>query len=366
MTSTNPGYCHWSKCELNVTLSWNAARSNMTPDPVLAVPPPPPSAQRMGSEDPDEVTSWVSRRDGDHSRVVHGTGPYGFRLARIETPSVQIAWASTRLANTLRARFRQPTFHVPLGGVQHYVYGRRRVEAVTGRLVFMAPATEATRHSEGDPLIAIELDISVFESEVRSRRGRDRIEGPLEPRTLELAQPQQRELTEAIAALVHAHFPGALATSRMHGESRVLSALAGTLTWSLGGSTTPVAIQRLMHLEDWIDAHVSEAITLGRLCEVAQIGERSLQLAFQARRGMSPMRFVCERRLAAAQRRLFRTGPKDNVTAIATSLGFTHLGRFSSAYATAFGESPSQTLARGRQRTLTRSIVASARDGDGR
>ena len=320
----------------------------------------------MGSDDPDEVTSWVSRRDGDHSRVVHSTGPYGFRLARIETPSVQIAWASTRLANTLRARFRQPTFHVPLGGVQHYVYGRRRVEAVAGRLVFMAPQTEATRHSEGDPLIAIELDISVFESEVRSRRDRDRIERPLEPRTLELAQPQQRELTEAIAALVHAHHPGALATSRMHGESRVLSALAGTLTWSQDGSITPVAIQRLKLLEDWIDAHVSEAITLGRLCAEAQIGERSLQLAFQARRGMSPMRFVCERRLAAAQRRLFRTGLNDNVTEIATSLGFTHLGRFSSAYASAFGESPSQTLARGRQRTLARSIVASARDGGGR
>ena len=123
----------------------------------------------MGSDDPDEITSWVSRRDGDHSRVVHGTGPYGFRLARIETPSVQIAWASTRLANTLRARFRQPTFHVPLGGVQRYVYGRRRFEAAAGRLVFMAPETDVTRHSAGEPLMAIELDPSAFESEVQSR-----------------------------------------------------------------------------------------------------------------------------------------------------------------------------------------------------
>ena len=139
----------------------------MTPVSVLAVPPPPPSANRMGSDDPDEITSWVSRRDGDHSRVVHGTGPYGFRLARIETPVVQIAWASTRLANTLRARFRQPTFHVPLGGVQRYVYGRRRVEAAMGRLVFIASDTEVTRHSDGDPVMAIELDVSTFESEVR-------------------------------------------------------------------------------------------------------------------------------------------------------------------------------------------------------
>ena len=107
---------------------------------------------------------------------------------------VQIAWASTRLANTLRARFRQPTFHVPLGGVQRYVYGRRRVEAAMGRLVFIASDTEVTRHSDGDPLMAIELDISTFESEVRSRRASDRIERPRVPRTLDLAEPQQREV----------------------------------------------------------------------------------------------------------------------------------------------------------------------------
>jgi hypothetical protein len=35
---------------------------------------------------------------------------------------------------------------------------------------------------------------------------------------------------------------------------------------------------------------------------VAQGGGRSLQLAFQARRGMSPMRFVADRRLAPAHR----------------------------------------------------------------
>lgn len=321
----------------------------MTPVPLFAVPPPPPCAQRMGSDDPDEITSWVSRRDGDHSRVVHGTGPYGFHLARIETPIVQTAWASTRLANTLRARFRQPTFHVPLGGVQRYVYGRRRVQAPMGRLMFIASDTEVTRHSDGDPVVAIEFDAATFESEVRSRRGSDRTEWLRVPRTLDLAVPQQREVTEAIAAVVCAYLPGAATNSRMHGESRVLSALAGTLTWPFVDRATPVAIKRLEHLEDWIDAHVSEAITLGRLCKVAQMGERSLQLAFHARRGMSPMRFVCERRLAAAQRRLFRSVPNDSVTAIATSLGFTHLGRFASAYAAAFGESPSQTLARGRR-----------------
>lgn len=217
----------------------------MTPDTLVAVASPPPWTQLISSDDPDEVTSWVTRRDGQHSRVIHGT------------------WL------------------------------------------------------------------------------------------------------DAIAEPALAHGPGAAASGRMHGESRLLSGLAGALTWFANGRITPVSIQRLNCLEDWIDAHVGEAITLGRLCEVVQVGERSLQLAFQARRGMSPMRFVSERRLAAAQRRLSSAAADEDVTAIATSLGFTHLGRFSSAYRAAFGESPSRALVRGRRWGQTRSLAASAPVGGG-
>jgi len=103
--------------------------------------------------------------------------------------------------------------------------------------------------------------------------------------------------------------------------------------------------------------HLGEALTIGRLCTVARVGERSLQLAFQARRGMSPMRFVCERRLAAANRRMVNADVGDDITGIAASLGFTHLGRFSMAYREAFGESPSQTLLRSRGTNFQRSTA---------
>jgi AraC-like DNA-binding protein len=321
----------------------------VNPDTLIAVAHPPPCAKRMESDDPDEVTSWVARRDGDHSRVVRGTGPYGFRLALIGSPSVQVAWADTRLATTLRARFLQPTFHLPIRGVQQYTYGRRRIVVDTGELVFMAPEAEVTRYSEGHPVLAIRLDTSTFESEVRKRHETDRVDRPRVPQMLDLPEPQRRELLEAITGLARRYLPDASAPSGMHDESRLLSALAGALTWSATGRIAPVSIQRLNFLEDWIDAHVGEAITLGRLCAVVQVGERSLQLAFQARRGMSPMRFVSERRLAEAQRRFAFASGDENVTAIATSLGFTHLGRFSSAYRAAFGESPSRTLMRSRR-----------------
>jgi AraC-like DNA-binding protein len=332
----------------------------VTLDILAAVAFPPPGAQRMASDDPDEVTSWVARRDGDHSRVVHGTGPYGFQLARIETCGVRLAWASALLAHTLRGRFRQPTFHLPLRGNQCYSWGRRRMEVDTAGLVFMTPGTETTRHSEGHPVLAIELDASTFESEVQKRHGTGLVEWPLVPQMLDLSEPQRLELLEAINELVHAHLPGAAAPSRMHSECRLLSALASALPRSAGSRISPVSAQRLNYLEGWIDAHLGEAITLGRLCEVVQVGERSLQLTFQARRGMSPMRFVAERRLAAAQRWFSSERAGEGVTAIATSLGFTHLGRFSGVYRAAFDESPLQTITRSRRGAQSRSDAASA------
>jgi transcriptional regulator GlxA family with amidase domain len=84
---------------------------------------------------------------------------------------------------------------------------------------------------------------------------------------------------------------------------------------------------------------------------VAGVGQRALEKVFESRRGMSPLRFVTERRLAAAHRMLIRgAAPDEDVTRVALGLGFGHPGRFAALYRQAYGESPSQSLRRARQR----------------
>ena len=95
---------------------------------------------------------------------------------------------------------------------------------------------------------------------------------------------------------------------------------------------------------EWIEAHLGDPVTLGSLCRVAGVGDRSLQMTFASLRGVSPMRYVNERRLAAARRLLARAEADSDVTDVATAVGFTHLGRFATFYRQAYGESPSQTL----------------------
>lgn len=311
---------------------------------------PPPLATPLVSDDPDEVTSWISQRDGYHSRVVHGTGPYGYSLSRLAAPHAYVAWGHTRLANTIRARFRMSTFHLPLEGRQEYAFGRSRLEASAGTLMFLPRGTEATRRSAGGAMLAIEIETSALSAEVQGRQAGVPADWPLLPHALALSQAQLHELCEAIAELVRLLEPNTSPDLRTHADRRLISLLASVVSSSPAASQPlPVTARRLADLEDWIEANLAEGISLGQLCEFAQVGERSLQLAFQARRGMSPMRFIAERRLAIANQRILSAGTSEDVTAIATKVGFTHLGRFSMAYRAAFGESPSQTLRRSRK-----------------
>ncbi len=87
------------------------------------------------------------------------------------------------------------------------------------------------------------------------------------------------------------------------------------------------------------------------LCEIGEVGERTLQYAFRERFGLTPAAFVKARRLAAVRERLLRADERqDTVGNVSAALGFWHLGHFAADYRRAFGEVPSETLRRSRSR----------------
>ena len=89
----------------------------------------------------------------------------------------------------------------------------------------------------------------------------------------------------------------------------------------------------------------TQPISLGELRTVAGVSARTLQEACLARWGQTPIELVASRRLEIA-RSLLSSGRAPTVTAAALHSGFSHFGRFSVVYKRAFGESPSDTLAR--------------------
>jgi AraC-like DNA-binding protein len=87
-------------------------------------------------------------------------------------------------------------------------------------------------------------------------------------------------------------------------------------------------------------------LSASTLCASAGIGERTLQLAFRERFGLTPAAFLKARRLALVRAQLLRSDPAHaSIGQVAAALGFTHVGQFAADYRRAFGETPSETLA---------------------
>lgn len=103
---------------------------------------------------------------------------------------------------------------------------------------------------------------------------------------------------------------------------------------------------RVRQIEDWVAANVGEPIGVEDLAQVAGVSVRSLQVACRRVRGCTPMQLVLQRRLEAARDALLKAAPGSRVTSVAAECGFFNFGRFAAEYRSAFGESPSQTLAR--------------------
>ncbi len=105
------------------------------------------------------------------------------------------------------------------------------------------------------------------------------------------------------------------------------------------------AAPRPRHLrlaEHFIEAHLSEPITLEDVAAAAGISPRGLQLAFRQHRGKTPMEFWRDLRLAQAHQDLL--AGRGSVTEVALKWGFTHLSRFAQAYRAQYGLAPRTTL----------------------
>ncbi len=133
-------------------------------------------------------------------------------------------------------------------------------------------------------------------------------------------------------------------------EQQLIHALVRCLT---DGIVSPVNSGTLRHkaivarFEDLMDANPNTPLYLTEVCAAVGAAERTLRAACEEHVGMGPIRYLTLRRMHLVRRALARAVPSAaTVTQIATDHGFWELGRFSVAYRTMFGETPSLTLSR--------------------
>ncbi|WP_151980036.1 AraC family transcriptional regulator [Acinetobacter guerrae] len=101
----------------------------------------------------------------------------------------------------------------------------------------------------------------------------------------------------------------------------------------------------LKKVEVFIVEHAREDLNIDMLHVLAGVSKSKLYDEFQQFYNMSPMSYLRKYRLKQIYKVLSRTeiNQKISISKLAFDWGFTHLGRFSSAYREEFGESPSET-----------------------
>jgi AraC-like DNA-binding protein len=115
----------------------------------------------------------------------------------------------------------------------------------------------------------------------------------------------------------------------------------------------------MRRLEEVLEANPDRTLYVAELCGAAGASGRTLRACCQEHLGMSPTRYLWLRRMHLARRALRMADPAAaSVTEIATSYGFWELGRFSVAYRSLFGESPSASLRRHRAVAKRRTAVS--------
>src|SRR5690348_145560 len=96
----------------------------------------------------------------------------------------------------------------------------------------------------------------------------------------------------------------------------------------------------------YMRANIGEKVTLAALATACGMPERTLLNQFRKFVGLSPLAYLLHLRLNAVRDELLNTGDGATIADIASRCGFTHLGRFATAYRSAFHESPSATRRR--------------------
>jgi transcriptional regulator GlxA family with amidase domain len=107
-----------------------------------------------------------------------------------------------------------------------------------------------------------------------------------------------------------------------------------------------VAPWHVKQAKEFMHQNMHRPLKASDIAEACGTGVRSLEAGFRAFQNMALMAYLRRIRLEAVHAELTRPDNLQPVAEIALRWGFAHLGRFSAYYRMAYGELPSETVAR--------------------
>jgi Transcriptional regulator containing an amidase domain and an AraC-type DNA-binding HTH domain len=307
----------------------------------------------LETDDLDRAREFVSGVWERHTSVMRRGRVYGLRWNEATLTNTTLSFMTTPSRIRVECAPVSDCYRITMhekGGLSHRINGYETVSTTTQAVVH-SPGQELQIDTEPFRTLLLGFDGAFVRQALFDRFGRVPPSDELarEVSLTSLAGVSLRSLCRWMAVELDRPGRGSLGSLVAVGnlEGTLLTLFLNCLTESQEipkRQLEEVAEARVSRVEDWIDAHLGEAIRVDTLAKVANASVRALENAFRRYRGCTPMEAVTRRRLIHARQALQIGAPGTTVTSAATDSGFFHLGRFAARYRDAFGESPSSTL----------------------
>lgn len=146
--------------------------------------------------------------------------------------------------------------------------------------------------------------------------------------------------TDPVIATLQSLLPPAAAPGA---ESRFADALRAAVQarhdlLSAGASRTSMAPYRLKRVQEYVDTHLHSELRLKDLAAAAGVSPYHFCRQFKIATGVSPLRYVLERRVERAKRELLDT--HEPIITVAVALGFSSQSRFTAVFRKFTGLTP--------------------------
>lgn len=308
----------------------------------------------FASEDLDEARDKVAAVFCPHRLETIGRG------ARISARHHHLAGERLSLnyieygAKTLIAPGQLDSFYlvqIPLRGGAAIANGAMRYTSDPGRAAVLNPHQETTMiWEEGTGQILVQIDRKALMAHLGAQLSRvpDRalgFDGQIDTRTgagsafCRLVMFLVAEADQGRSVLGSGIMARQIETTLMAG---LLEASSHDYVVEFGRARSAPRPRHLRLAEGYIEAHLTDQITVDEIAEAAGLSVRGLQMAFRAYRDTTPLGFWRDLRLLRAHQSFM--AQEGSVTDVALKWGFTHFGRFSVMYREKFGFSPRDAL----------------------
>ncbi|HEV3382498.1 MAG TPA: AraC family transcriptional regulator [Trebonia sp.] len=315
--------------------------------------------ERFRTSDPGEAQSQAARLFSPHRLRVHPSESAfdaKYSMAGFGATSLYLMRYGAEVTIDRPPQSRYMTVWTPLSGNVEATHQGQEVTAGPGgtQLVFSEADNVHLHLSEDSTVVILRADIEALRSmlsgmipstDIGALRFAPEVDS-VSTRTTMLGVIHL--LTSSLMAQGPTLPPNVERQLRCQALTAVLLGLEHNYSSVIYDPTPQISNHAVRRAIDMINAEETADLTVVDVAREVGISLRALEIGFKKQADMSPGNYLKKVRLHRAHAELLAS--EATVGQVAMNWGFAHAGRFSRAYRTEFGESPSETLRRTRPR----------------